>query len=400
MAGLAPKSIHHDDWFALAGAEVRFVDEARGYAEAVRAVEGASSIAVDTEQDAFFSYRAKICLLQIGVDDRQFIIDTVALPDLSALAAPLADPSKIKIFHAGDNDIALLRRDHRIVISGLFDTMSAAAVLGYKRTGLAALLEQHFQVVVEKKYQRSDWRKRPLEPAQIDYAALDVRYLDELRLLLRGELEQLGRIEEAYSDFQRIERADHESRNFDPNDYYRIEGARSLDGIGRRVLSALFDFRDQIAREEDRAPYRVCPDFTLLEIARRQPVSLGALRAIRGLPERFRDRGGAPMVDCIEQALARGELAPPPPAPREGPVLDDRERAIFDKLRDWRRKRAEARGVDAGRVVSNALLISVVKANPRDLDELGGAGFEPWRVREYGEEVLAILTRKKSPPPE
>jgi ribonuclease D len=373
--------------------EVRWVDDAREFDALLSAIDRADVLALDTEQDAFFAYRPKICLLQINVDGTDFVVDPFAIKDLSPLRDPLADPSKVKIFHAAENDIALMKRDHDLPIRGLFDTMSASSVLGYKRTGLAALVEEHFGLVIEKKYQRSDWRKRPLEPGQIEYAALDVRHLDELRGILTRELEQLSRSDEAASDFARIERVAHEMRPFDPDAYYAIQGARALDGPGRRVLRDLYVFRDRLAREDDRAPYRVCSDSALLALARGQPTHPHDLRSYSGLPDRLLQRHARTLVEMVRAALDAGDLAPPPPPPKEHSPLDDESRALFDRLRDWRKKRAVERDVDAGRVVPNALLLAVIRAGARTADELAAAGFEPWRLREYGDDVLAILNR-------
>jgi ribonuclease D len=377
--------------------EVRWVESDRELSALIGRMERASIVALDTEQDAFFAYRPRVCLLQIAVAGIDHVVDTLALPDLSAMAEVLADPAIIKVFHAADNDIALLKRDHSLHVRGLFDTMAASSILGYKRTGLAALIEQHFGVMIEKKYQRSDWRKRPLEPGQIEYAALDVRFLDELREILFGELEKLGRLEEAASDFERIEKVAHEPRPFSADEYYNLQGARTLDGTQRRILRDLFVFRDRLAREENRAPYRICSDSVLFALAKQPPKATHELGRYSGLGDRLLQRHARTLVDVVLAALDAGELAPPPPPPRESTPLDDSERALFDALRDWRKKRAEQRGVDAGRVIPNSLLLSVVRRRASTESELAAAGLEPWRIREYGEDILHVIAKKGRP---
>jgi ribonuclease D len=381
----------------MADRDLHWIADGAGLRRLAAALRAADTIAVDTEQDAFFSYRPKICLIQFATADADWVLDPLAERDLSILAEPLADPHRATILHAGDNDISLLARDFDLEVRGLFDTMSAAAILGYKRTGLAALIEQHFGIAIEKKFQRSDWRRRPLERGQIEYAALDVRYLASLKTILENELAEKGRVEEALSDFQRIENVRHEQRTVDPDDYYRIDGVRDLNGVERRILRDLFVLRDRASREEDRAAFRVCPDSALMELVRLAPTSTAKLRGVRGLSDRFLERHAQDVIEIVRAAVDAGELAPPRPPIRDHAPLDDAERALFDHLRAWRKKRAEARGVEVGRVVPNALLTQVVRAQATTEDELAAAGFEPWRIREYGGEVLAVMRRGKKP---
>lgn len=377
---------------------VHWVDRPEQLERLGRRLAEADVISLDTEQDSFFSHRTKVCLIQVNALGEDWIIDPLALDRFDPLVGPLEDPDVITIFHAGENDIDLMRRDCGLEIRGLFDTMIAAAVIGYRKTGLAGLLDQHFDVRLDKKYQRSDWRQRPLDREQIEYAALDVRYLEELRELLLEELEQLDRVEEASSEFLRIEKVEHAERVFDPDDYFRLQGARDLDGVGRRVLRELYILRESIAAEEDRALFRVCPDHALVSLARRLPSESGQLQRIRGLSDRWRRQLADRILELVRRARDQGPLAPPPrKRPPEGTQgrLDDRQRKLYDHLRRWRAVRAEERGVEAGRVVPNALLLALVRARPDDMKGLERAGLESWRIREYGEDLLDCLTSRR-----
>jgi ribonuclease D len=353
----------------------------------------AAVLAVDTEQDAYFAYRPKICVLQIGAFDEEWIVDAQAIRDFSPLREVFADRSVPKIMHAGENDVGLLRRDCGLAVGGLFDTMAAAGIVGRRRTGLANLLDDLFAVRIEKRYQRSDWRKRPLHREQIEYAALDVRHLPRLRQHMMDELGQLGREEEAASEFARIEGVQWQQRDFDPEDYQRIDGARGIDGVSRRLLRDLFVLRDDLARQEDRAPFRVATDGTLLAIARQRPATHADLQRIHGLSGSVSRRLGERILAAVRDAE---EMGPIPLVHRRsngnGAVrLDDSERRRFDVLRMWRAGRAADRGVEPGRVVPNALLARIVKASPRTREDLVGAGVESWRIREYGDDILEVL---------
>ena len=375
---------------------VQWVDEPLELERVADILEDADVIGVDTEQDSYFSYSTKVCVLQIGALDQEWVVDTMAIRDFSCLAPVFEDDRVVKVFHAGENDVDLLRRQCGLEFVGVFDTMAAASILGYRKTGLAGLLEQHFGVVIDKKYQRSDWRKRPLSREQIEYAALDVRYLEELTDKLEAELEEKGRMAEAASDFERVERVVHEPRVFDVDDYWRIAGARDLDARERSILKAIYAVREEIARDEDRALFRVCGDGVLLEVVRRAPRTVEALGRIRGFPDRLRNRYGEEFLEAISRACELGGIPKPRARASDGPNpmrLDASQKSTYDKLRKWRKTCAEKREVEPGRVIPNAMLLRVIQAAPRDVEALADAGLESWRIDEYGAEILAVLEK-------
>jgi len=362
-----------------------------------RHLEKATVISVDTEQDAFFAYRPKVCLLQVGALDEEWIIDPLAVRDFSPIRDIFADPAIPKIMHAGENDISLMRRDCDLPVAGLFDTMAAASILGKPKTGLANLLDELFDIQIEKRYQRSDWRMRPLMNEQVEYAALDVRYLPQLRNHLMAGLTKLGRQDEAASEFSRIERVEWQPKEFDPDDYFRVSGAKRLDGVSRRVLRSLFVLRNEVAKSEDSAPFRVATEWALVSLAKNRPSSREELGRTRGLSADVLKTIGKDILEAVRDAEAAGPL----PIPRRkrtnngSPRLDDRQRRHFDDLRSWRMQRATDRGVEPGRVIPNALLEKVVRYMPKSRDELGRAGLEPWRIREYGDDILGVLESVK-----
>ncbi len=375
---------------------VQWIDRPRDLERVADRLAEARVIGVDTEQDSYFAYKTKVCVLQIGALGREWILDTLALTDLSCLRDVMVDRSIVKVLHAGENDVDLLRRQCDLEFEGVFDTMSAASILGYAKTGLAGLLDIHFDVTLEKKFQRSDWRQRPLSREQIEYAALDVRYLEDLMRVLADELVDKGRVEEAESDFERVAHVVHTPKEFSPDDYFRLSGARDLNAVGRSVLRELYVLREEIAEEEDRALFRVCGDAILVELARRRPKSRADLARLRGLPDRMKRTYAQAVLDAVARGVEHGPLSKPRPKPSEGPSvhrLEPAQKERFDRLRSWRARRAEKRGVEPGRVIPNALLLRVVVAEPTDVEGLEEAGLEAWRVREYGDEILTELGR-------
>ena len=147
----------------------------------VRALVSHPVVAVDTESNSLHAYRERICLIQFSTPAADHILDPLKLRDLHPLAPLLPHPDQQKVFHAAEYDLICLRRDYDFAVTNIFDTMSAARTLGWPQVGLAAVLDTHFGVTLDKKYQRADWKRRPLTPEQLDYARLDTHYLVALR---------------------------------------------------------------------------------------------------------------------------------------------------------------------------------------------------------------------------
>src|SRR5690606_11948220 len=131
--------------------------------------------------------------LQVSTREQTFLIDTLYVQNLAALAAPFASSEHEVILHDADYDLRLLARDHDIRIGGLFDTKLAAQLLGEPAFGLGALVEKYLGTRLDKKHQRADWAQRPLPPEMLSYAAEDTRHLPGLRDRLKAELERTRR---------------------------------------------------------------------------------------------------------------------------------------------------------------------------------------------------------------
>ena len=312
--------------------------------------------ALDTEADSYFVYQVKLCLLQVSTREQHFLIDPLGPLDLAPLGEVLADPDVLKVLHAGANDIALLAGEYGHRVRNLADTMVAAQVLGEPRTGLAALLEQRFGVQLEKQFQTSDWRRRPLEEGQLHYAVLDTRYLLELMDQMRGELRDTGRWAEASEEFELLEEvAPTTPRSWDPFGFLRVRGARDLDATALRVLRELHQFREERARQLDRPPQRVIRDEALISWARRPRLDARTVRSMLRGPLREESES---ILQLVRRARSRGALPRAElrrPSTGEAPLTAD-QKLRFDRLRRWRTERAERRRVDPSRIATSETL--------------------------------------------
>lgn len=271
-----------------------------------------STIAIDTESNGFYAYYERLCLLQISTSVRDYIVDPLALDNLAAVGELLADPSIEKVFHAASNDVVGLRRDFHFSVQNLFDTAIACKMLGYQQLGLAKILQEHFGVVLNKRLQRHDWGLRPLTPEQIDYARLDTHYLVPLRHRLAAELQTRELWEQAQECFQKASEQEAAPRMFRPDEFLRINGARTLDPIGKRILKALYLFREKEARRRNRAPFRILSAETLLHLAHLRPKSVKDFSKIKGMPRSYQDRRAAHvLLDIIRRTEASQKTSQP-----------------------------------------------------------------------------------------
>lgn len=362
-----------------------------GLARLVRALAAHPVVSVDTESNSLHAYRERVCLLQFSTPDADFIVDPIALVDLAPLGPFFANPAQEKVFHAAEYDLICLRRDYRFEFANIFDTMSAARTLGWPQVGLAAILETHFGVTMNKKHQRADWKRRPLTMEQLDYARLDTHFLVALRDRQREALTASGRLAEAFEEFERLARLrpEAEGERAEPAAFWRVKGARDLPPQQAGVLQALFAYREQQAERRDCPPFKVMGEATLLELARRAPRRAEDMHAVTGMtPDQVRRHAHG-----VLQAVREGLQAPPPPPPQPESESDE-VRDRYDRLHAWRKNKAKARGVESDVILPRSVLWELARRPPRNHDELAQVpDLGPWRRATYGDEVLAVLRR-------
>ena len=138
-------------------------------------------IAVDTESNSLYAYQEKVCLIQFSTPGKDYLVDPLALKNLSPLDPVFRSPKIEKVFHAAEYDLLCLKRDFGFEFNNLFDTMIAAGILGRQALGLGSILKDEYGVQVDKRNQRANWGQRPLPEGLLKYAQLDTHYLIPLR---------------------------------------------------------------------------------------------------------------------------------------------------------------------------------------------------------------------------
>lgn len=350
-------------------------------------------IAFDTEADSFFSYREKVCLVQITAEDRDYLVDPLSGLDLTPLAAVLADARRTKVFHDGEYDVLILKRAFGFAFAGLFDTRVAASALGEPNPGLASVLRAHFGLEIDKSLQRSDWSARPLSERQIRYAQLDTHFLVSLMHRQRTDLVERGRLQVVDSECRRLEQLAPGEIGFDADDFARIKGVRTLDRQEQQNLRELFALRDALAREADLPPFKVLSNQALVDLARAAPHSEREIARVPGLSSRLARRHSADVLGALARARELGPLSKLPPPRREpGPLLDELEVELVERLKHWRKERAAKEGYDASLVVNRHVLARLALDKPRTQAELGSVeGLADWQRTAFGTEIVQVI---------
>jgi len=365
------------------------VRDPNALAELAGTLARAATVAVDTESNSLHAYRERVCLIQFSLPGRDYLLDTLAVSALNALKPILRDPGIEKVFHAAEYDLICLRRDFAMEIRNLFDTMVAARTLGWKKVGLASLLEERYGVIMNKRLQRADWGRRPLTEEQLAYARLDTHYLIRLRNELETELKTAARWEEAREEFERISLA---PSPVETGEGWRSQGgghagARDLKPQQQAVLRELHHYRDVVARRLDRPPFKVLGDSVLVALAQHMPANSERLSELPGMTPGQLHRHQHRLLDAIR----RGKFAPPPRLPRNDRVPDE-VIARYEALHSWRKKLAAKRGVESDVIVPREVLWELARRAPRTPEELHAIpGLMPWRRETYGPEILQAL---------
>ena len=365
---------------------MKWIDRQDALDAALERVNSHGQIAVDTEADSLHSYFDKVCLIQISLPDEDLIVDPLVRVDLTKFGQILADPAITKVFHGGDYDLRILHRDFDFTVQNLIDTSICAQLLGYEGLGLAALLDRHFGLKLNKTHQRADWAMRPLPPDMLDYAATDTHYLIELAAKLRVELEALGRWEWAVEEFSRLEQVRYRESEDEMEGWRKLKNIGQLDRRSLAIIRDLHNWRDALARKADKPPFKVMGNDQIVEISKAKPQTHRDLAHVPNLSRYYADRYGRDLVNIVRKALEIPEADLPAKNEPKPWIRDKALENRINRLKAVRDRYAAELKIDPAVLGARHILAAVAAAGTLDVPNM-----REWQKQVMGDALLAAL---------
>lgn len=349
--------------------EESVIDTAEGLREFIDRVRAGDHrwCAVDTEADSMHSYETKLCLIQFVSGARLAVIDPLAISpaDLEPLLN-LIDEAEVVWMHGADYDMAMFKKTFGRIPETVWDTQTAARLIGVEQFGLANLIESEFGVKLSKQSQKADWGKRPLPDKMLEYAFNDVRYMLPLAERYMRRLVELGRTDwfaESCASAREIV-ASREERPVE--DCWRVNGWGKLEKQGLAFLKALWYWRDEECRKLDRPAFKLISNQELISISERLQ---GGGRV--DPPRYLRPPIARRLIKAISDARVIPESEWPKKLRRGNGLRLQIDEDELQRLRDHRNRVAKELGIDGTLISPRAVLEKLAATNVDDEEKTG-----------------------------
>lgn len=364
----------------------QFIDSQQALTDFIVSIRSSKWIAIDTEFIREKTYYPQLCLIQIAADEQMACIDPIAIKDLSELYDVLNNPNITKVFHAAQQDLEILYYGSGRVPSPIFDTQPAASILGMgEQIGYAGLVEKMLGVTLSKAESRTDWAKRPLSQAQLDYAIDDVRYLQEMYPLILDKLSEGGRTSWPNRDFKRLTNPETYQLNARSR-WKKVKGLQHLNRQQLSILRELAAWREEEAARRNRPRRWIVGDEVLVDLARLQPSDVDGIQGIRGLNVDQAKRHAGTWLACMEAGRNSPENEWPEMKRRQKPTpaVD----ALAELLMLVIRLQAEKQGISPAAITSKSQVVAMIQEGRSTLSD-------DWRG-ELVNDVMADVRSQKS----
>ena len=280
----------------------------------------APAVALDTEFVRERTFYPELGLVQLAIEHDCYLIDPVAIDDLSALGELLANPEVTKILHDPQQDLMILKTATGATAKNIFDTRMAYGFSnGCATSSLAALLNDTLHIHLPKTETRANWLMRPLTDKMIEYAYDDVKHLCDLMAYLIQQAKSQNTDKWLLEEMKVYDSSSYYS-DISPKEYFRkIRGGNQVRGAKLAVLQKLAEWREKTARRKNRPRGHIVKNNALLALAARCPTTTEGLKKLRLLSPRCIKKYGSPLISCIQSGLNTSPAERPAPLPNLTP---------------------------------------------------------------------------------
>ena len=360
----------------------QLLDTPERFADVMAGLNASASWSLDTEFIRERTYFARLCLVQVAVGGRILLLDPLQVENLEPLAALLRAATVRKVVHAARQDIEVLLPLTGTPMAPVFDTQTAAGLLGFPaQIGYADLMRQLLGVDLEKGHARTNWAARPLKPEQLAYAADDVRYLGPAAEELEARLAAAGR--QAWLAEECSLLADPALYVTHPEDAWkRFKGIDRMRAEERAVIRILAAWREERAISKDLPRGWILSDDAVRELARLRPQSESELQRVAGLPGAIATRRAAEVLELISRAATEADNDDAIPSADR---LTPEQAAAIRRLQDLLQQVAGEAGISPEVLATRKDLTALVRG-ARDIAPLSG-----WRREVIGERLLSVV---------
>ncbi|MFK8066976.1 MAG: ribonuclease D [Gammaproteobacteria bacterium] len=350
-------------------------------------IKGSKWLAIDTEFEREKTYYSELCLLQVTDGSKPAIIDPLSIEDLTPIMDLFYDTSIIKIFHSARQDLEIFFNLNRSIPAPLFDTQIAAPLLGFpEQIGYANLVKAMIGVELSKSHTRTDWKRRPLNNGQLQYAIDDVIYLGQIYEKMIEQLTKLDRLDWLDKDFLGMTEPDIYEPETDQV-WKKIRSANRLKGKKLAVLQSLAKWREETARNENRPRNWLLRDDAMIDLSHQLPDNKNAVFSIKGIHERVARKYSAELIRIIEEA----QNTDPQPIDdkKRSKSLKPEQEALVDVMMAIVRIRAAENDLSPSSLAPKKEIERLLKNEVSIVTT-------SWRKRMIGDELNAFLNGKIS----
>jgi ribonuclease D len=360
------------------------VDNTKNLDLALLNLKNSTKISIDTESSGYFTYYARVCLIQITSKSKNYIIDPLRIKDLSALNEVFKNPDILKIFHSASDDIKALKRDFSFEFINIADTMLSSRYLGMEHNSLTSLVEMYHKKHLAKEFQKSNWETRPLNRDQLQYAAMDTAYLESIWEKMEQELRDRGLYDEAKSEFEFVAQEEVSSREGEGFQLARFPNINDFTPLDRGKIFHILQFREEKAKRLNRAAFRVLNNEAITKLV---GTEMSEENFITTLGKKDGSELFHLMKDTTIEPIEISELNK-----RIGEDLEGEERDVFRRLKKWKEHVQKLRRMEHSLLPSSKQLIQILRGNIKTLDDLKNMKlFSHWREDNYGPSIVAVL---------